>query len=672
MSDNKYLSLDTDGKKHLKDFVDLSVSSFSNDAGYVKSNDILWINNLDSNKDGKVDACNVADSVDWSGVTSKPSSAVSNIDESVSMRHTHANKTTIDKFSEIDNMPYYNGNELALSSENVTKTSQLVNDSGFTTNLDLDKKTNKLTTFIEDDIITISSIGGLRDSGKKLTDFAPTSSIVTKTSQLTNDSNFIVDSNYVHTDNNYTTTEKTNLSNQSGTNTGDETNTTIKTKLGVSNTTTDGYLTSTDYNKFNNKIDSVKISKDGTLVGSEKQLNLIEGTGVTLAVTDNTSTNSVDISISSTNGGGTVKSVNTITPNVSTGDVTLTKTDLGLGSVDNIQQLPMSYLDITDTLGTSDVKIPTQKAIKTYVDNGLSNKSNVTTSTINGNIKIDNIEKTVYTLPIPTETTIGGVKAGNNITISVDGTISSVIAGGDMLKSTYDSNSDGIVNDSDKLGGQLPSYYAKESDLTTGLGNKADKVIGATNGNFASLDTSGNLVDSGKKASDFTSVNDSVITSTTQTYSIDKILTLIATKQNKVYLQSTQPTSPIINDIWINNSSSPFIINVYDGSIFNQVGGASSGETITNWTSGNAYAINDLVIHDGNIYQCVTPNSDLTWIIANWVIVSKGDKHSSTHLTGENDAIDLATTITDGLFSHTDKAKLDSIMTNGTWNLFQI
>ena len=362
MSDNKYLSLDTDGKKHLKDFVDLSVSSFSNDAGYVKSNDILWINNLDSNKDGKVDACNVADSVDWSGVTSKPSSAVSNIDESVSMRHTHANKTTIDKFSEIDNMPYYNGNELALSSENVTKTSQLVNDSGFTTNLDLDKKTNKLTTFIEDDIITISSIGGLRDSGKKLTDFAPTSSIVTKTSQLTNDSNFIVDSNYVHTDNNYTTTEKTNLSNQSGTNTGDETNTTIKTKLGVSNTTTDGYLTSTDYNKFNNKIDSVKISKDGTLVGSEKQLNLIEGTGVTLAVTDNTSTNSVDISISSTNGGGTVKSVNTITPNVSTGDVTLTKTDLGLGSVDNIQQLPMSYLDITDTLGTSDVKIPTQRA----------------------------------------------------------------------------------------------------------------------------------------------------------------------------------------------------------------------------------------------------------------------------------------------------------------------
>ena len=36
--------------------------------------------------------------------------------------------------------------------------------------------------------------------------------IPTKTSDLTNDSNFVVDSSYVHTDNNYTTTEKTKLS----------------------------------------------------------------------------------------------------------------------------------------------------------------------------------------------------------------------------------------------------------------------------------------------------------------------------------------------------------------------------------------------------------------------------------------------------------------------------
>lgn len=36
--------------------------------------------------------------------------------------------------------------------------------------------------------------------------------IPTKTSDITNDSNYVADANYVHTDNNYTTTEKTKLS----------------------------------------------------------------------------------------------------------------------------------------------------------------------------------------------------------------------------------------------------------------------------------------------------------------------------------------------------------------------------------------------------------------------------------------------------------------------------
>ena len=40
-------------------------------------------------------------------------------------------------------------------------------------------------------------------------------------------------------------------------------------------------------------------------------------------------------------------------------------------------------------------------------------------------------------------------------------------------------------------------------DVVTLLGNKTDRVSSATNGNFAGLDASGNLTDSGKKASDF-------------------------------------------------------------------------------------------------------------------------------------------------------------------------
>jgi hypothetical protein len=41
------------------------------------------------------------------------------------------------------------------------------------------------------------------------------------------------------------------------------------------------------------------------------------------------------------------------------------------------------------------------------------------------------------------------------------------------------------------------------TNLGTDLGNKADKVSSATNGNFAGLDSNGNLTDSGNKAADF-------------------------------------------------------------------------------------------------------------------------------------------------------------------------
>ena len=47
--------------------------------------------------------------------------------------------------------------------------------------------------------------------------------------------------------------------NLSGTNTGDETNATIKTKLGSATTASDGYLLSTDWNTFNNKQSNIPV-----------------------------------------------------------------------------------------------------------------------------------------------------------------------------------------------------------------------------------------------------------------------------------------------------------------------------------------------------------------------------------------------------------------------------
>lgn len=39
---------------------------------------------------------------------------------------------------------------------------------------------------------------------------------------------------------------------------------------------------------------------------------------------------------------------------------------------------------------------------------------------------------------------------------------------GDMMKSTYDTDNNGKVDDADKLGGQLPEYYATKSELFSG------------------------------------------------------------------------------------------------------------------------------------------------------------------------------------------------------------
>lgn len=86
-------------------------------------------------------------------------------------------------------------------------------------------------------------------------------------------------------------------------------------------------------------------------------------------------------------------------------------------------------------------------------------------SETNGNIIVDGVEMTVYELPIAGADTLGGIKVGDGLKIDAEGKLS--------------------------------------TDLGADLSSKADKVADAVEGNFAGLDASGNLVDSGKKAADF-------------------------------------------------------------------------------------------------------------------------------------------------------------------------
>ena len=81
-----------------------------------------------------------------------------------------------------------------------------------------------------------------------------------------------------------------------------------------------------------------------------------------------------------------------------------------------------------------------------------------------GNRGDDGISPTVEVTPITdghrvTITDISGTQSFDVLN-GADGS-----GAGDMKKSVYDTNADGVVDDSEKLGGQLPSYYAKANDI---------------------------------------------------------------------------------------------------------------------------------------------------------------------------------------------------------------
>lgn len=113
-------------------------------------------------------------------------------------------------------------------------------------------------------LVGMDGSGNLTNSGSKPSDFVTANSVITGATKtkITYDAKGLVLSGADATtadiadssNKRYVTdTNLTTLGNQSGSNTGDETPTTIKTKLGVATDSVDGYLTATDHATFNNK-----------------------------------------------------------------------------------------------------------------------------------------------------------------------------------------------------------------------------------------------------------------------------------------------------------------------------------------------------------------------------------------------------------------------------------
>lgn len=189
----------------------------------------------------------------------------------------------------------------------------------------------------------------------------------------------------------------------------------------------------------------------------------------------------------------------------------------------------------------------------------------VESSETNGNIKVDGVEMSVYELPIATASTVGGVKVGSGLKVLVDGTLSVEVvdnltssdtdkalsaaqgkalneainkinteigemAQGDMLKSTYDTDGDGVVDNAAKLGGQAPSYYAKAADMPL-------KLSDLTNDEGFIDNTVSNLANYYKKSETYTKEEVNTLIGNLATMEIRAVDNLPARgKSNVIYL----------------------------------------------------------------------------------------------------------------------------------------
>lgn len=167
-----------------------------------------------------------------------------------------------------------------ISTMNVSVVSSLPT-TGSTTTIYLVAKSTSTTQNIYDEYLYVNNkwekVG---DTQIDLSGYALSSDIPTKTSELTNDSNFVTDSSYIHTDNNFTNTYKTNIDNNTNSRH-------THSNKSVLDDTTASYTTALN-TKLNgietgakaNVIESVKVN--GTaLTPSNKSVNITVPTAVT-------------------------------------------------------------------------------------------------------------------------------------------------------------------------------------------------------------------------------------------------------------------------------------------------------------------------------------------------------------------------------------------------------
>ena len=197
----------------------------------------------------------------------------------------------------------------------------------------------------------------------------------------------------------------------------------------------------------------------------------------------------------------------------------LTKNDVGLDQVDNTSDLNKPISTATQTALDQKVDKVSGKGLsendftdadKSKLDGISEHATKTEASSVNGNIKVDGQDVTVYTHPVVAPVQAAAVEVGYDSN-------GHVVIGNPLTKSTFGLGNVDNTSDLDK-----PISTATQSALD----QKLDKVSGATEDHIASFDENGGLKDSGKTVADFKPIQTAVTDPTavgTSTSFIDSI-----------------------------------------------------------------------------------------------------------------------------------------------------
>ena len=330
-----------------------------------------------------------------------------------------------------------------------TKTSDLTNDAGFITDGDIPSKLSDLEEDSTHRVVTDAEKASWNSK-------ADVSDIPTKLSDLTNDSDFVEDANYVHTDNNYTSADKSLVTNaiqssEKGANNG------------VAELGSDGKIPSSQLPSYVDDVLEYDTASDFPSVGESGKIYIALDTNLTYrwGGTEYVAIAS-DLALGETastayrGDRGKIAYEHATDPNKASSAVTSGMYKFGVTSEGHISDTTSVTKQDIVALG-----IPAQDTTysdATTTDSGLMSATDKT--------KLDGVEAGAnnYVLPEATTSSLGGVKPdGSTITVDADGTIHGA-------SSIAELNDIGDVNISNPQNGQSLVYDATNEEWVNSQG----------------------------------------------------------------------------------------------------------------------------------------------------------------------------------------------------------